>query len=55
MLRIYGLELEHILSPDKINFLVYNDTLIEEHIMGIPVMFFIKIIVRVHRKEISNC
>jgi hypothetical protein len=32
---IYGLELEHILSPDKINFLVYNDTL-EEHIMGIP-------------------
>lgn len=34
--RIYGLELEHILSPDKINFLVYKDTLIEEHIMGIP-------------------
>src|SRR6478609_1285575 len=34
--RIYGLELEDILSPDKINFLVYNDTLIEEHIIGIP-------------------
>ncbi|WP_281337291.1 hypothetical protein [Flavobacterium eburneipallidum] len=34
--RIYGLELEDILSPDKINFLVYKDTLIEEHIMGIP-------------------
>lgn len=34
--RIYGLELEHILSPDKINFLVYKDTLIEEHIIGIP-------------------
>lgn len=34
--RIYGLELEHILSPDKINFLVYQDTLIEEHIIGIP-------------------
>ncbi len=34
--RIYGLELEHILSPDKINFLVYKDTLIEEHILGIP-------------------
>ena len=33
--RVYGLELEHILSPDKINFLVYKDTLIEEHIMGI--------------------
>lgn len=34
--RVYGLELEHILSPDKINFLVYKDTLIEEHIIGIP-------------------
>ena len=34
--RVYGLELEHILSPDKIHFLVYKDTLIEEHIMGIP-------------------
>lgn len=40
--RIYGLELEHILSPDKINFLVYQDTLIEEHIMGIPGDVFIK-------------
>jgi len=34
--RIYGLELEHILSPNRINFLVYTDTLIEEHIAGIP-------------------
>jgi hypothetical protein len=34
--RVYGLELEHILSPDKINFLLYKDTLIEEHILGIP-------------------
>jgi hypothetical protein len=40
--RIYGLELEHILSPDKINFLVYGDTLIEEHIMGIPGDVFMK-------------
>ncbi|MBF2708914.1 hypothetical protein [Flavobacterium soyangense] len=39
--RVYGLELEHILSPDKINFLVYNDTLIEEHIIGIPGDVFI--------------
>jgi hypothetical protein len=31
MLPEYGLELEHILSPDKINF--YEETLIEEHIM----------------------
>ena len=34
--RIYGLELEYILSPNRINFLVYNETLIEEHIAGIP-------------------
>ncbi|WP_431135742.1 hypothetical protein [Psychroserpens mesophilus] len=34
--RIYGLELEHLLSPNHINFLVYKDTLIEEHISGIP-------------------
>ncbi|MFT5848631.1 MAG: hypothetical protein ACJARX_001945 [Psychroserpens sp.] len=34
--RIYGLELEDILSPNHINFLVYKDTLIEEHISGIP-------------------
>jgi hypothetical protein len=39
--RVYGLELEHILSPDKINFLVYQDTLIEEHIMGIAGDVFI--------------
>lgn len=40
--RIYGLELEHILSPYNLNFLVYKDTLIEEHIAGIPGDFFIK-------------
>jgi hypothetical protein len=34
--RIYGLELEHLLSPNHINFLVYGNTLIEEHISGIP-------------------
>ena len=34
--RVYGLELEHFLSPNKINYLVYNDIIIEEHIMGIP-------------------
>ncbi|MCB0474479.1 MAG: hypothetical protein KDC69_02330 [Flavobacteriaceae bacterium] len=34
--RIYGLELEHMLSPNYINFLVYKETLIEEHIIGIP-------------------
>lgn len=40
--RIYGLELEHTLSPDRINFLVYKDTLIEAHIAGIPGDVFIK-------------
>jgi hypothetical protein len=40
--RVYGLELEHILSPDKINFLVYENTLIEEHILGIPGDVFMK-------------
>ena len=34
--RIYGLELEHMLSPYNLNFLVQGDTLIEEHISGIP-------------------
>ena len=34
--RIYGLELEHILSPYNLNFLVFENTLIEEHITGIP-------------------
>lgn len=34
--RVYGLELEHILSPNRINYLVHQDTLIEEHIAGIP-------------------
>ena len=40
--RIYGLELEHILSPYNLNFLVYKDTLIEEHIAGIAGDVFIK-------------
>lgn len=40
--RIYGLELEDILSPYKINYLVYKDTLIEEHILGVPGDVFIK-------------
>jgi len=34
--RIYGLELEDILSPNRLTYLVDGDTLIEEHIPGIP-------------------
>ncbi|MBW7466329.1 hypothetical protein K0O23_04555 [Pontibacter aydingkolensis] len=40
--RVYGLELEHILSPNRINYLVDGDSLIEEHIAGIPGDAFIK-------------
>ncbi len=34
--RVYGLEFEDILSPNRIHFLIYKDTLVEEHVMGIP-------------------
>jgi hypothetical protein len=34
--RVYGLELEDLLSPNRISFLVHQNTLIEEHIAGIP-------------------
>lgn len=40
--RVYGLELEHLLSPNHIDFLVYKNTLIEEHISGIPGDVFIE-------------
>ncbi|HKH61612.1 MAG TPA: hypothetical protein VKA49_12310 [Flavitalea sp.] len=39
--RIYGLELEHILSPNRITFLTNKNTLVEEHIAGIPGDLFI--------------
>lgn len=40
--RIYGLELEHILSPNRISYLTHGDTLVEEHIAGIPGEQFFK-------------
>ena len=40
--RIYGLELEHILSPNRINYLINEETLIEEHIAGVPGDKFLK-------------
>ncbi len=40
--RVYGLELEHMLSPNRVTYLVDGDTLIEEHIVGIPGDDFIK-------------
>ena len=40
--RVYGLELEHLLSPNRISYLVHQNTLIEEHIAGIPGEKFMK-------------
>lgn len=40
--RIYGLELEHLLSPNRITFFTHNSTLVEEHIPGIPGDLFIR-------------
>ncbi|MGE9292111.1 MAG: hypothetical protein ACQKBW_00735 [Puniceicoccales bacterium] len=34
--RVYGLELEELLSPNSINYLTHENTLIEQHIIGIP-------------------
>lgn len=39
--RVYGLELEHLLSPNRISYLTCRDTLVEEHIAGIPGDMFI--------------
>ena len=39
--RIYGLELEHLLSPNRITYLTHQNTLVEEHIPGIPGDVFI--------------
>jgi hypothetical protein len=40
--RVYGLELEHLLSPNRITYLTHQNTLVEEHIPGIPGDVFIK-------------
>lgn len=40
--RIYGLELEDMLSPNRMTYLTYSDTLVEEHIPGIPGDVFVK-------------
>ncbi len=40
--RVYGLELEEILSPNHVTYLVDGNTLIEEHIAGIPGDDFMK-------------
>ncbi|HKK47594.1 MAG TPA: hypothetical protein VJ932_00760 [Alkalispirochaeta sp.] len=40
--RVYGLELEHILAPNRIDFMVQGNTLVEEHISGVPGDVFLK-------------
>jgi hypothetical protein len=40
--RVYGLELEHLLSPNRLNFITHGSTLVEEHIPGIPGDIFIE-------------
>lgn len=42
MSRIYGMELEHMLSPNKVHYLVNGSTMIEEHIQGVPGDLFIR-------------
>lgn len=39
--RVFGLELEHLLSPNRMNFFTSGDTLVEEHVIGIPGDVFI--------------
>jgi hypothetical protein len=40
--RVYGLELEHLLSPNRITYLTGEGTLVEEHIPGLPGDIFIE-------------
>lgn len=49
--RVYGLELEHLLSPNRISYLVHHNTLIEEHIAGIPGEMFMKL--HIHDKMLN--
>ena len=49
--RVYGLELEHLLSPNRLNFLTHGSTLVEEHIPGIPGDIFIDS--WLHRPDLS--
>ena len=40
--RLYGLELEHLLSPNRITYLTHAGTLVEDHIAGVPGDAFIR-------------
>jgi hypothetical protein len=47
--RIYGLELEQLLSPNHSNFFYHQQTLIEAHIDGIPGDIFLQV-----KEQLSN-
>jgi hypothetical protein len=49
--RVYGLELEHLLSPNRLNFMTHGSTLVEEHIPGVPGDIFINR--WLHRPDLS--
>jgi hypothetical protein len=49
--RVYGLELEHLLSPNRLNFMTHGTTLVEEHIPGVPGDIFINR--WLHRPDLS--
>jgi hypothetical protein len=40
--RVYGLELEHLLSPNRLNYVTHATTLVEEHVAGVPGDVFTK-------------
>jgi hypothetical protein len=40
--RVYGLELEHLLSPNRLNYFTHDGTLVEEHVAGLPGDVFTK-------------
>ena len=40
--RVYGLELEHLLSPNRLNYFTQGATLVEEHVAGVPGDVFTK-------------
>jgi hypothetical protein len=40
--RVYGLELEHLLSPNRMHYITFGNTLVEEHVAGVPGTMFMK-------------
>lgn len=40
--RIYGLELEHLLAPSRIEFMCDRETVVEQHVSGLPARVFME-------------